>query len=207
MSPEQCPRCGAPLRAPDLMSSAWRCPTHGQVLPLRRWPTATTEVLRKVASTSRVPLWAPLPMPPGWTVTGLETVENDKGGVRGLTLALTGPSPLGGPADLLLVVEEPGVGLAARHAGVAELDLLPLLSTAPDAKVETNGHPTALWRVPGPDDRASFAGEAGGVWFVAVLWPPPAELLLLEHVELHDLRSELHAGVELPVGAASPRLG
>jgi hypothetical protein len=39
-----------------------------------------------------------------------------------------------------------------------------------------------------------------------VLWPPAAELVLLEHVELHDLRYEGQAAADLPVGAASPRL-
>ena len=41
------------------------------------------------------------------------------------------------------------------------------------------------------------------MWLWAVLWPPAAELVLLEHVELHDLRHEVH---ELPTGAPSPRL-
>ena len=47
---------------------------------------------------------------------------------------------------------------------------------------------------------------AQGVWLYAVLWPPAAELVLLEHVVLHDLRDEAHTGAELPFGAPSPRL-
>ncbi len=60
------------------------------------------------------------------------------------------------------------------------------------------GHPTALWRAPSAADRVALVGEAGGVWLWAVLWPPAAELLLLEHVELADLRE--HPALGLPVG-------
>ena len=52
----------------------------------------------------------------------------------------------------------------------------------------------------------AFAGEAGGVWLWAVLWPPAAELVLLEHVVLHDLRAEASAGLDLPIGAPTTRL-
>ena len=44
------------------------------------------------------------------------------------------------------------------------------------------------------------------MWLWVVLWPPAAELVLLEHVELHDLRSQAHATADLPIGAPSPRL-
>ena len=49
-------------------------------------------------------------------------------------------------------------------------------------------------------------GEAGGAWLWAVLWPPAAELVLLEHVDLHDLRHEDHAVDDLPHGAPISRL-
>jgi len=109
---------------------------------------------------------------------------------------------------VLLISEEPEIGLAVRHAGLTgrEPDLAALLATAPQAKVETAGHPTALWRCDAPPDRVAFVGEAGGVWFWAVVWPASAAVLLDSHVALHDLRHELHAGVELPLGAPSPRL-
>jgi hypothetical protein len=121
-------------------------------------------------------------------------------------LALAGPSPLGGPADLLLVAEEPGVGLGARYAGIPSLDPGACTAGPPDAKVEAAGHPTALWRCDSADDRAAFVGEAMGVWLYAVLWPPAAELVLLEHVVLHDLRDAAHVALDLPFGAPSPRL-
>jgi hypothetical protein len=40
-----------------------------------------------------------------------------------------------------------------------------------------------------------------------VLWPPSSELLLIEELELHDLRDARYAGEILPLGAPSSRLG
>jgi hypothetical protein len=188
------------------MTSSWTCDIHGSVHPLHVVPRPGTESLRQAAGRAGVPLWSPLPLLPGWTVTGLATVGDDRSPAKGTVLALSGPSPLGGPADLLLIAEEPGVGVGARYAGLETLD--PGSSTAgqPDAKVAAAGHPTALWRCDSAPDRAAFVGEAKGVWLYAVLWPPAAELVLLEHVVLHDLRDAAHATTDLPFGAPSPRL-
>jgi hypothetical protein len=166
----------------------------------------TVEALHKVASSAGVPVWAPLPLLPGWTLTGLATAGDERGAAKATVVALSGPSPLGGPADLLLIAEEPGIGLGARYAGLDEIDPGLTVVGPPDAKLEAAGHPTALWRSPSADDRAAFVGEAMGVWLWAVLWPPAAELVLVEHVVLHDLRAVAHASVDLPVGAPSPRL-
>jgi hypothetical protein len=205
--PATCPRCSGPLRAPGLMSSNWECEQHGAVQPLRVLPRVGADVLAKAAATSSVPLWCPIPLLPGWTVAGLALAGDDRGGARGSALALAGPSPLGGPADLVLVAEEPGVGMGARYAGLDDLD--PGAAVAggpPDAKVLAASHPTALWRCDSAPDRIAFVGEALGVWLWAVLWPPPAELVLLEHVVLHDLRSDARAVPGLPFGAPSSRL-
>ncbi|MCW2667726.1 MAG: hypothetical protein JWN57_2688, partial [Frankiales bacterium] len=110
-------------------------------------------------------------------------------------------------ADMVLVAEEPGTGLGARYAGMTGVD--PGLSAdgPPDAKVQASGHDTPLWRcATGAADRAAFVGEAGGVWLWAVLWPPTAELVLLEDVALHDLRDLAHVGEVLPIGAPTTRL-
>ena len=207
MTPATCPRCDATLRPPGLMSSAWECERHGPVQPLRRWPRVTPELLGQAAAKSAVPVWSPLPLLPGWTVTGLAAAGDERGGSRATAVALSGPSPLGGPADMLLVAEEPGIGLGARYAGVEDIDPGDRLAGAPDDKVEAAGHLTPLWRCAGAEDRVAFVGEALGVWLWAVLWPPAAELVLLEHVELHDLRHASHTGLELPVGAPTARLG
>ncbi|MGZ6791778.1 MAG: DUF6758 family protein [Mycobacteriales bacterium] len=198
-----CPRCAGALRPPGLMSSDWVCALHGKVQPYTRAHPEATSV---VAGHARVPLWVPMPLLPGWTVGGLGSCGDERTGATATVLALAGPSPLGGPADLLLVAEEPGTGLGARLAGTDGLDPDADLDRAPDAKILAAGHPTALWRCSSADDRVAFAGEALGVWLWAVLWPPAAELVLLEHVELHDLRDQALRTVELPLGAPSPRL-
>jgi hypothetical protein len=188
------------------MTSSWDCERHGPVHPLNVQARPSTESLHRLAGTAGVPLWAPLPLLPGWTLTGVATAGDERSPAKGTVMALAGPSPLGGPADLLLIAEEPGVGLGSRFAGVEDIDPAAAVAGAPDAKVEAAGHPTALWRCSSADDRAAFVGEAMGVWLWAVLWPPAAELVLLEHVTLHDLRAVAHAAVDLPVGAPSPRL-
>jgi hypothetical protein len=185
------------------MSSDWVCGLHGRVQP---WSVLHVESVSHVASHARVPLWAPMPLLPGWTVGGLGSCGDERTGATATVLALAGPSPLGGPADLLLVAEEPGVGLGARFAGIDGLDPGAGLDRAPDAKILAAGHPTPLWRCDSAVDRVAFVGEALGVWLWAVLWPPAAELVLLEHVELHDLRDEAHRALVLPLGAPSPRL-
>jgi hypothetical protein len=204
--PPTCPRCGGPLHAPGLMSSSWDCERHGPVQPLHVLARPAVESLHRIAGSCGVPLWAPLPLLPGWTLTGLATAGDERAPAKGTVMALSGPSPLGGPADMLLIAEEPGVGLGARFAGLEDVDPGLTVAGPPDAKVEAAGHPTALWRSPSGDDRAAFVGEAMGVWLWAVLWPPAAELVLLEHVILHDLRAVAHHAVDLPVGAPSPRL-
>lgn len=188
------------------MSSDWTCERHGPVAPFHVAPRPGPEAVKQATTRSAVPLWAPMPLLPSWTVTGLGMAGDERSGTTATVVALSGPSPLGGPADLLLVAEEPGAGLGARFTGVEHLDPAAAISGPPDAKVEAAGHPTALWRCDSSEDRVAFVGEAGGVWFYAVLWPPAAELVLLEHVVLYDLRHEAHVVDALPFGALSPKL-
>lgn len=183
------------------MSSDWSCATHGPVQPYHR---GRVEVLGQVSAHARVPVWATRPLLPGWTLGGVGWCGDDRSGATATLVALAGPSPLGGPADLLLVAEEPGVGLGARVAGLEGSDPGDLTVRAPEAKVLASGHPTPLWRCPSGNDRVAFVGEASGVWLWAVLWPPAAELVLLEHVELFDVRED--PSYELPLGAPSPRV-
>ncbi len=187
------------------MSSDWLCEQHGAVAPYTCVPRPSTTAARQLAGRAAVPLWTPLPLLPGWTLAGLATAGDDRTGARATATAFGGPCPLGGPADLVLVAEEPGLGLGGRLAGTSALDP-GSCSGAPDAKIISAGHPTPLWRAPSAHDRVAFAGEALGVWLWEVLWPPAAELVLLEHVELHDLRAQAHEQLDLPVGAATTRL-
>jgi len=189
------------------MSSAWQCERHGAVAPFRQVSRLTPQTLASFAEQSGVPVWSPLPLLPGWSVTGLASAGDSRSPAKASVVALTGPSPLGGPADLLLIAEEPAVGVGARFAGLDGPDPGTIPGRVPDAKLEAAGHPTALWSFASAPDRAAFVGEASGVWLYAILWPPAAELVLLEHVELHDLRHVTHTGIDLPFGAPSPHLG
>lgn len=106
-------------------------------------------------------------------------------------MACSGPGPLGGMGELLLVAEELGVGLGARFAGIdgpdpgSHIDV----SAPPHAKVVAAGRPTPLWHLKGaPDDRAVFAGEARGLWLWAIVWPEQTGLLMYDELVLTDLR-------------------
>ncbi len=204
-----CPKCGGRVRAPGLFADSWQCGAHGSVHPVQPVVPPSVEALGVVANRSRVPVWMPWPLPVGWLFTGAATAGDDRGGGRAAAVACSGPGPLGGPGELLLIAEELGVGLGARYAGVAGPDPgpgMPLEGPA-HAKVLAAGRPTALWQVPhAPDDRAVFAGEARGLWLWAIIWPERAGMLLYDEIVLTDLRD---AGPEfdlLPCGALSPRL-
>ncbi len=201
-----CPRCSGPLRPPGLMDSGWVCADHGEVTaPYARLPHPTHDAIRQLAQEPGVPLWSALPLPGGWTLAGLGVANDARTGhARGTVVALAGPCPTGGPADLLLVAEEPGLGLGEHVAGMPGLDPGDCTRGAPDATVAVAGHLTPLWRCQSDPDRVAFVGEALGVWLWAVLWPPEAELVLLEQVQLHDLREWKDQPVS--IGASSPRL-
>ncbi len=204
-----CPRCGGRVRAPGLFADSWQCSLHGVVQPVQPVVPPSVEALGVVADRSRVPVWMPWPLPVGWLFTGVASAGDDRGGGRASAVVCSGPGPLGGAAELLLVAEELGVGLGARYAGLPGPDPGPRVppSGPAHAKILADGHPTALWTVPDtPDDRTVFAGEASGLWLWAVAWPQNAAHLLYEDLVLADVR---HTGNELdllPCGALSPRL-
>ncbi|MCA2186685.1 DUF6758 family protein [Nonomuraea cavernae] len=200
-----CPRCFGPLHGPNVWSSAWRCDTHGDVVPYRPpWPpsAAAVEALRKSAV---VPVWLPWPLPTGWLVTGFSEAGDERTGAVATVVALCGPSISAGPADLLIIAEEPGVGLGAAFAGVDGPDPGEGFDSGPpNAKIGVLGHPSPLWCVEGAPDRAVYAGEALGNWLWAIAWPAEAGCLIaLSELDLLDLR-ELE--LDLPFGAFSPKL-
>jgi hypothetical protein len=202
------------VRAPDLMHTDWRCDDCGPVPPLHVAKHIGPEILQTAvdrlgAAATAVPLWCPWPLPTGWTVTGVGWAGDDRMGVRATAVACSGPSPLGGgPADLVLIAEEPGVGLGNRFAGMPGIDPGPLLGelmeTTAHAKIKASGHPTPLWAVNSPDDRSAYAGEATGRWLFAIAWPATAGYLLAEDLALHDLSQWIPP--ELIYGAPSPYL-
>ncbi|RKN09104.1 DUF6758 family protein [Streptomyces radicis] len=204
-----CPKCGGRVRAPGLFADSWQCADHGAVHPLQPVVPPSVNALTVAVGRARVPVWMPWPLPVGWLFTGIAYAGDDRGGGRATAVACTGPGPLGGPGELLLIAEELGVGLGAGYAGVPGPDPGPRLDVdePPQAKVLAAGRPTPLWLVrDAPDDRAVFAGEAMGLWLWAVVWPPESGMLLYDELVLTDLRD---AGSEVdlvPCGALSPQL-
>jgi len=165
------------------------------------------EVLHSAVSAAAVPVWMPWPLPKGWLVTGLAHAGDERTPGRAVAVACSGPAPLGGPCDALIIAEEPGIGLGAHFAGLGGLDGGPVPDhRPPDAKVQVAGHPTAMWSLDGEPDRAIYVGEAHGCWLWLVLWPETAGFLLVDEFVLTDLR-ELGHDLDVPFGALSPRLG
>lgn len=202
-----CPRCGAVLQPPGLWSSDWQCPVHGAVLPLQPVVRPSPQVVAAAAGQAVVPVWLPWPLPRGWLVTGVAHAGDERTGARAVAVACSGPNPVGGMGEMVLVAEEPGVGLGARYAGLDGPDPgAGWADTAPQAKVHAAGHPCPLWWVDGAPERAVYVGEAAGCWLWTVLWPDSAGALLLEDLALTDLRDVQGEIALLPVGALTPRL-
>lgn len=203
-SAPRCPRCGLTLHPPGLWDNAWSCPQHGYVAPMPIAVQPTIELVSQVAARSALPLWVPWPLPRGWLVTGVLCVGTEPETASASLVALSGPNPLGGGADLLLVAEEPGVGLGARCSGLAGPDAGGLDGGAPAAKASVRSHPLPLWLVPATERCAAFVGEWEGRWLWVVLRPPSAGALLTEHLVLQDLRDLGGELSVLPCGALSP---
>ncbi len=213
----RCPRCLRDAQPPNLRTSRWCCAEHGEIAPLHHVVAAQPDAVTQLAQRSRVPLWVPWPLPVAWLVTGVQVAGDDHSGWLATVLALSGPNPLfttdhPGPleADLLVVAEQPGIGLGARLAGIADVDPGPALvqamsGSSAHAVVEAAGHAVPLWCVPGRSDRAVYVGEAASVWLWLVALPAEAGAMVLEDLRLVDLRDPGHA-LDLPIGAPSRHL-
>jgi hypothetical protein len=200
-----CPRCRGTAHAPTAGSREWRCDLHGEVYPLAPARLPTTEGLRALVRQARVPVWLPWPLPAGWLVTGFTGAGDARSGTRASALALSGPNPLGGLAEMLIVAEEPGVGLGAGLAGLPGPDPGEGFTACPPAAAVTVAHHDApLWLVEAAG-QAVFAGEADGSWVWLELWPDTAGTLLVEPLLLRDLRDPEH-DLDVPFGALSPLL-
>ena len=216
-----CPRCATELSPPDDWARSWSCPVHGEVAPVHPPVRASYYTLRSAAGRCHVPLWMPWPLPAGWTFSGLRLAGEERSGAVAGVVALTGPDPLpeADPlsrighveADLLLVAEQPGVGLGAHLAGLTDLDagsrlLESSASRVADLKLVAAGHDTPLWTVETGSGCAAYVGEAAGVWLWVLLWPVHAAAVLLEEFELIDTRDP-GLRLDLPYGPPSLRLG
>lgn len=205
MGTSWCPRCGVDLLPPSAFSSAWRCATHGEVLPLHPFRGLDSASLRHVQGEAEVPLWVPDPLPGGWELAGLGAVGDTRTRLRATVTSFRGPAPLGGIGEWLFIAEEPGIGLGASYANAQEvLQALPATGD-PQAKIHALGHPTPLWCVPTADDeRSVYVGEAGGVWLWLVSFPSDAGYAVLEDLALSDARGGRVPA--LPIGEKSNRL-
>ena len=168
------------------------------------------ELLASLAGSAAVPVWLPWPLPRGWLLTGIAAAGDERTGARAVAVACSGPAPTGGPGELLLIAEEPGVGLGARYGGLRGPDPGAVPDDRPaDARLHAAGHPTAVWALDSltdPGDRAVYVGEALGCWMWVVLWPESTGFLLIDDLRLTDLRGVGHV-LDVPCGALSPRLG
>ncbi len=166
----------------------------------------TADVVHSAAAASAVPLWLPWPLPRGWLVTGVAVAGDERTGARATALCCSGPAPTGGPAELVVVAEEPGIGFGARLAGIEGPDPGDVTDGPAAAKINAAGHPTAMWALDdAPADRAVYVGEAAGCWLWAALWPESAGFLLIDDFTLTDLRDN-GPELDVPCGALSPRL-
>jgi len=195
------------VRAPGPLSSTWACGRHGAVEPLHPFEWPAVDVAQHLARRLALPLWLPWPLPLGWLISGLGYAGASRSVARATVLACSGPSPVGGLGEMLIIAEDPSVGLGSAYAGLAEVDPgATFEGTAAHAKVEIGAHPTSLWCLAGPSDRAVYVGEATGRWLWLVLHPASTGYLLLERLELADLR-DLGGEIEmLPFGALTPRV-
>jgi hypothetical protein len=205
-----CPRCGGAIHAPGLWNSAWHCDQHGAVAPLQPVGHPVPEGLEVLRAKARVPAWVPWPLPLDWLVTGYAHAGDERTGAVATLIGCSGPAPLGGAADLVLIAEGPGLGLGARLAGLPGPDPGTGFGGyghgGPHAKVDAAGHPTPMWNIDAGPDRAVYVGEAKGAWIWAILWPAEAGVLLLEDLAFADL-AEPSGPIDVPLGALMPRLG
>ena len=172
--------------------------------------------VRDLGSKSEVPVWLPWPLPTDWVVTGVQRAGDERDGTVGSVLALTGPNPFRASshdplaAEMLVIAEQPGVGLASRLAGVGDIDPGPALtaamsSSSPHASVDAEGHAVPLWSLDGAADRAAYVGEAASVWLWLVVLPAAAGAMALDGLRLVDLRDPGHP-LDVPAGALTPLL-
>jgi len=197
-----CPRC---REAVDADSAG--CPGHGTGPVLwRPVEPAYDAFVDHLAVARDFPTYLPWPMAPGWSVSDFAVVTEESGVAVATLMCVSGTSELDGPVDVLLVAEEPGVGLGARCAGVAGHDPgHELGGQQPLVRVRIGTLGSALWPVSTSDDgqtpeldRSVLAGEAAGRWLWVVLRPASAVLLMRDDWILRDVSGGGPLMVEMP---------
>lgn len=186
------------------------CADHGPVPPLWRPPAASYESFgQHLAASAGFPTYLPWPLSPGWQVCDFGVV-GEPGRPHATVAAVVGPTPQDGPVELLLVAEEPGIGLGARCARTVQSDPGAEIATSrPTARVRIDTQTVPLWPVSTSDadpawDRSVFAGEARGRWLWLVLRPASAMLLLADEWILADVSTFGAPLLEMPFGGNPP---
>lgn len=182
------------------------CDAHGEIYPLAPLSIPSARQVRQLGKSSTVPMWLPWPLPRGWVVGGVLHAGDDASGVRAAGVAISGPGPLGGPADLVLIAEETGVGLGAGLAGLTASDPGVAVEGEPQARVLVHNRAVPLWFVEARADRAVYVGQWAGTWLWAILFPESAGVFVLEDVTIVDLRDLGHEADLLPYGTPPPRV-
>ena len=210
-----CPRCPAPVA--ESPPEVWTCPEHGEVVPVWRSTGATYDgFAAHLERAGGFPTYLPWPLGPGWAVTDFAVVAGGGDPARATLTCVSGSSALDGPVDVLVISEEPGVGLGARVAGLSDdrtgdrVDPgAELGQGSPLVKVRLGSYPVGLWSVStsgtgGEWDRSVLAGEAEGRWLWLVLRPASAILLLRDDWILRDVSGLGPPLVELPFASPAP---
>ncbi|MFD1948221.1 DUF6758 family protein [Nocardioides aestuarii] len=201
-----CPRCRERFAA----DGPRECPAHGEQPPL--WRPEVTSYDAFTAHLERAagfPTYLPWPMGSGWRVSDFGVVAGDDGPAATVTCVsgTTGPD---GRVDVLVVVEEPGIGLGGRCAGLEGTDPGPDFGHGPPTvRVRVGSQGVALWPVStaGADvdlDRSVVAGEVTGRWLWLVLHPASAVLLLADEWWLRDVADDGPHLVEMPCEGPGP---
>jgi len=200
---KRCPRCGTPVRCDEY--GHWWCSADGMVAPLGAYEEPSVHVLLKHITDAQMPTWLPWPMPANWSVSGVGRAGDAP--EQATVLACSGPDPIAGDADLVMVCEEPGVGLGAFYAGAAGLDVGRQISGFPTAtRIMVGQHAAPLWWVGERDDRDVLVGEASGRWLWIIAWPATAGAMIRDGTTFVDLRTLLGQLDVIPLSGLSRRL-
>lgn len=203
-----CPRCDSVVTE---WQGTWACDEHGPTPPLLRPAEVSYDAFAEhLRRTPGFPTYLPWPLGPGWHVGDFALVGGGSGPTLATMTCATGVSALDGPVEVMVVAEEPGVGLGARCASTTADDPGEEIGRGtPDVKVRIGHQTVPLWTVStsGADDRfdrSVVAGEAYGRWLWIVLRPASAMLLLRDDWILRDVSGLGPPLVELPFGGTRP---
>ena len=201
-----CARCRGHLQKPGA-TDLWTCGYHGAVEPLHAARPAESHHLHDAAVSSGVPMWVPWPLPPDWVLAGVRSAGGT-GRSRAVAVAIVTPGLASRQVELVVVSEEPGVGLGASYAGLDTSDPGPEVASLPfDTKVAAGGHPTPMWSLP-VSDRAVYVGEALGRWLWLIAWPVSEWMVVHDDLRLVDVREPVYLSTvgQMRSGPLSPRL-